>query len=57
VTQVVMSACTTSLPLRSVTLTGTTMSTPSVICAKSGGSSWARARSDVVAFPRTGLVF
>jgi hypothetical protein len=39
VTQVVMSACTTSVPLRSVTVTGTTSSTPSVIWVKSGGSS------------------
>jgi hypothetical protein len=52
-----MSACTTSVPCRSVTVTGTTSSTPSVICAKSGGSSCARARNDVVAFSSTRLVF
>lgn len=54
-----MSACTTSPPLRSVTLTGTTRSnplSPSGICAKSGGSNGARARSDVEAFP-TGVRF
>jgi hypothetical protein len=33
-----MSACTTSTPRRSVTLTGTTSSVPSVIASKSGGS-------------------
>jgi hypothetical protein len=38
VTQVVMSACTTSVPLRSTTLTGTTISVPSRIAPKSGGS-------------------
>jgi len=39
VTQQVMSACTTSVPALSVTLTGITTSTPSVIAEKSGGSS------------------
>jgi len=52
VTQVVMSAWTTSVPLRSVTLTGTTTSAPSVMESKSGGFSTAVAHSDVVAFPR-----
>jgi hypothetical protein len=47
-----MSACTTSVPDLSTTLTGTTMSVPSVIEVKSGGSSRACARSDVVAFSR-----
>lgn len=52
VTQHVMSACTTSVPALSVTLTGITTSTPSVIAEKSGGSSRAWARSEVVAFSR-----
>ena len=47
-----MSACTTSVPARSVTLIGITNSTPSVIAEKSGGSTRARARYDVVAFSR-----
>ena len=52
VTQVVMSAWTTSAPTRSVTLTGTTTSVPSVMAVKSGCSIRAVARSDVVAFCR-----
>src|SRR5699024_7492896 len=52
VTQVVISACTTSTPALSVMLTGTTTSAPSVMAAKSGGSSRAVARSDVVALAR-----
>ena len=52
VTQVVMSACTTSTPSRSMTLTGTTSSVPSVMASKSGGSIRAVARSDVVALAR-----
>jgi hypothetical protein len=47
-----MSACTTSVPDLSTTLTGTTISAPSVIAVKSGGSSRACARSDVVAVSR-----
>jgi len=47
-----MSACTTSTPWRSVTLTGTTTSAPSVIEVKSGGVRRAVARNDVVAFAR-----
>ena len=47
-----MSACTTSVPNLSTTLTGTTISVPSVIESKSGGSSRACARSAVVAFSR-----
>ncbi len=47
-----MSACTTSVPARSMTLTGTTSSVPSLIVVKSGGSRRACARSDVVAFSR-----
>jgi hypothetical protein len=52
VTQVVMSACTTSRPDRSVTLTGTTSSVPSVNVRKSGSWICAVARIDVVAFSR-----
>jgi hypothetical protein len=52
VTQVVMSAWTTSVPLRSVTLTGTTTSAPSVMEPKSGGLIRAVARSDVVALAK-----
>jgi hypothetical protein len=52
VTQVVMSAWTTSTPWRSVTLTGTTTSLPSAMAPKSNGSSLAVARNDVVAFWR-----
>jgi hypothetical protein len=52
VTQVVVSACTTSTPWRSVTLTGTTTSLPSAMAPKSNGSSLAVARNDVVAFWR-----
>ena len=51
-----MSACTTSTPSRSTTLTGTTSSAPSVIGAKSGGSILAVARSDVVALARYSTV-
>jgi hypothetical protein len=48
----VMSAWTTSVPARSITLTDTTNSVPSVIGVKSGGSSRACTRSDVVAFAK-----
>jgi hypothetical protein len=52
VTQQVMSACTTSVPALSTTLAGTTISAPSLIEVKFGGSSRACARNEVVAFSR-----
>src|ERR1700712_16672 len=57
VTQVVISAWTTSAPKRSTTLIGTTSSAPSSVMApKSGGSISAVARSDVVALARYSTV-
>src|SRR5436190_7300127 len=51
-----MSACTTSTPYRSTTLTGLTSSVPSLTVRKSGGSSLAVARNDVVALARYATV-